>query len=120
MIPTICHPAPEPSAPTPLLRCFWRSISGDWPLSWPRKTCSPSSPARFSPKTEGSRNFRRKLLDRGKGPGASPGLVVSAAQIEAVCQQPLRARDDAAPRASGTLESHYAPRAKVRPFGTHL
>lgn len=42
-----------------------------------------------------------------------PGMV-TAAQIEAVCQQPLRARDEAAPRASGTLESHYAPRAKVR------
>ncbi|AOF86143.1 tRNA threonylcarbamoyl adenosine modification protein, Sua5/YciO/YrdC/YwlC family [Hydrogenophaga sp. RAC07] len=42
-----------------------------------------------------------------------PGMV-TAAQIEAVCKQPLRERDDAAPRASGTLESHYAPRAKVR------
>ncbi len=42
-----------------------------------------------------------------------PGMVTSA-QIEAVCQQPLRERDEATPRASGTLESHYAPRAKVR------
>ena len=42
-----------------------------------------------------------------------PG-VITPAQIEAVCGQPLRARDEAAPRASGTLESHYAPRAKVR------
>lgn len=42
-----------------------------------------------------------------------PGMVTPA-QIEAVCGQPLRARDEAAPRASGTLESHYAPRAKVR------
>lgn len=42
-----------------------------------------------------------------------PGMV-TAAQIETVCHQPLRERDDAAPRASGTLESHYAPRAKVR------
>lgn len=42
-----------------------------------------------------------------------PGMVTTA-QIEAVCQQPLRERDEAAPRASGTLESHYAPRAKVR------
>ena len=42
-----------------------------------------------------------------------PGIV-TAAQIEAVCKQPLRERDDTAPRASGTLESHYAPRAKVR------
>jgi L-threonylcarbamoyladenylate synthase len=42
-----------------------------------------------------------------------PGMV-TAAQIEAVCKQPLRARDEASPRASGTLESHYAPRAQVR------
>ncbi|MFW5330147.1 L-threonylcarbamoyladenylate synthase [Hydrogenophaga sp. ZJX-1] len=42
-----------------------------------------------------------------------PGLITPA-QIEAACGQPLRARDEAAPRASGTLESHYAPRAKVR------
>jgi L-threonylcarbamoyladenylate synthase len=42
-----------------------------------------------------------------------PGMVTPA-QIEAVCRQPLRARDEAAPRASGTLESHYAPTAKVR------
>jgi len=42
-----------------------------------------------------------------------PG-VITPAQIEAVCGQPLCARDEAAPRASGTLESHYAPRAKVR------
>lgn len=42
-----------------------------------------------------------------------PG-VITPAQIEAVCGQPLRARDEGAPRASGTLESHYAPRAKVR------
>jgi L-threonylcarbamoyladenylate synthase len=42
-----------------------------------------------------------------------PGMVTPA-QIEAACGRPLRARDEAAPRASGTLESHYAPRAKVR------
>lgn len=42
-----------------------------------------------------------------------PGMVTPA-QIEAVCGQPLRERDEAAPRASGTLESHYAPRARVR------
>ncbi|MEY2952016.1 MAG: hypothetical protein RLZZ401_103, partial [Pseudomonadota bacterium] len=40
-------------------------------------------------------------------------------QIEAACGQPLRDKDDvaalqAAPRASGTLEAHYAPTAKVR------
>lgn len=42
-----------------------------------------------------------------------PGMVTPA-QIEAACGQPLRARDEAAPRASGTLASHYAPRARVR------
>ena len=46
-----------------------------------------------------------------------PGSM-TAAQIEAACGQALRAAKDmptytAAPRASGTLESHYAPRAKV-------
>lgn len=42
-----------------------------------------------------------------------PGMVTTA-QLEAACGQPLRERDEAAPRASGTLESHYAPTAKVR------
>jgi len=42
-----------------------------------------------------------------------PGMLTQA-QLEAVCGQPVRERDDAAPRASGTLASHYAPRAKVR------
>ena len=42
-----------------------------------------------------------------------PG-VITPARLEAIAGQPLRARDGAAPRASGTLESHYAPRAKVR------
>ena len=42
-----------------------------------------------------------------------PGMLTPA-QIEAACGQPLRERDGAAPRASGTLESHYAPQAKVR------
>lgn len=41
-----------------------------------------------------------------------PG-VLTATQIEAVLGEPLRARDAAAPRASGTLEAHYAPQAKV-------
>jgi L-threonylcarbamoyladenylate synthase len=42
-----------------------------------------------------------------------PGMITPA-QLEAACGQPVRLRDEAAPRASGTLESHYAPRAKVR------
>jgi L-threonylcarbamoyladenylate synthase len=45
-----------------------------------------------------------------------PGTI-SRAQVQAVCGQAVLLKDDldaAAPRASGTLESHYAPRAKVR------
>lgn len=49
-----------------------------------------------------------------------PGQITRA-QIEAVCGRAVRGQDapqevsgQAAPRASGTLESHYAPRAKVR------
>jgi L-threonylcarbamoyladenylate synthase len=42
-----------------------------------------------------------------------PG-VLTPAQLQAAAGEPLRARDEAAPRASGTLESHYAPRARVR------
>jgi L-threonylcarbamoyladenylate synthase len=42
-----------------------------------------------------------------------PG-VLTRAQLEAVLGAPLRAPGDDAPRASGTLEAHYAPRAKLR------
>ncbi len=42
-----------------------------------------------------------------------PGCL-TAAEIEAVLQAPLGERDAASPRASGTLEAHYAPRAQVR------
>jgi L-threonylcarbamoyladenylate synthase len=45
-----------------------------------------------------------------------PG-VVTREQVEAACGQPLRTPgelQDQAPRASGTLESHYAPNARVR------
>ena len=42
-----------------------------------------------------------------------PGHITPA-EIEAVCGEAVRARDDAAPRASGTLVSHYAPAAQVR------
>jgi L-threonylcarbamoyladenylate synthase len=45
-----------------------------------------------------------------------PG-VLTPAELEAACGQRLRLPEElpgAAPRASGTLESHYAPRAKVR------
>ena len=48
-----------------------------------------------------------------------PG-VLTRAQLEAACGEPVLDKDDLAlagrdtPRASGTLESHYAPAAKVR------
>lgn len=41
---------------------------------------------------------------------------ISRAQVEAVCGQALRSKEELAapdPRASGTLEAHYAPTAKV-------
>ncbi|MBL8352427.1 MAG: threonylcarbamoyl-AMP synthase [Burkholderiaceae bacterium] len=42
-----------------------------------------------------------------------PG-VLTRARLEAALGEPLRAADDQAPRAPGTLASHYAPRAQVR------
>lgn len=45
---------------------------------------------------------------------------ISRAQIQAVCQQPVLSNEELTndipkgPKASGTLESHYAPNAKVR------
>ncbi|MEO6017887.1 MAG: L-threonylcarbamoyladenylate synthase [Polaromonas sp.] len=48
-----------------------------------------------------------------------PG-VLTRSQLEAACGQPLLGKDElasdagVAPRASGTLESHYAPNARVR------
>lgn len=42
-----------------------------------------------------------------------PGLI-EAARIEAAAGERLLARDEAAPRASGTLPAHYAPNARLR------
>ncbi|WP_420714796.1 L-threonylcarbamoyladenylate synthase [Roseateles sp. SL47] len=42
-----------------------------------------------------------------------PG-VLTPAQLEAAAGEPLRASDRHAPKASGTLAAHYAPRARVR------
>lgn len=56
---------------------------------------------------------------RGRPVLLRPG-VLTRAQLEAACGQKLLDKDDAAgnagttPRTSGTLESHYAPNAKVR------
>ena len=50
---------------------------------------------------------------RGRPVLLRPG-VLTRARIEQAIGQPLLDRDDQAPRASGTLEAHYAPRAKVR------
>ena len=48
-----------------------------------------------------------------------PGVLTHAA-IEAVLGEPLREADAQAPRAPGTLEAHYAPRAKLRLMPTHM
>ena len=55
------------------------------------------------------------IVDCSRGAPAllRPG-VLTREQIEAVLGQPLRAAGSDAPRASGTLEAHYAPRAKLR------
>ena len=50
---------------------------------------------------------------RGRPVLLRPGMITPAA-LEAAAGLPVQGRDEAAPRASGTLESHYAPRAKVR------
>jgi len=50
---------------------------------------------------------------RGRAVLLRPGSLTRGA-IEAVLGQPLADRDADAPRASGTLASHYAPRARVR------
>jgi len=54
---------------------------------------------------------------RGRPVLLRPGLLTRA-QLEAACGQPVLDKDApvsvAAPRASGTLESHYAPNARVR------
>jgi L-threonylcarbamoyladenylate synthase len=55
------------------------------------------------------------IVDCSRGAPAllRPG-VLTRAQIEAALGEPLRAAGADAPRASGTLEAHYAPRAKLR------
>jgi len=55
------------------------------------------------------------IVDCSRGAPAllRPG-VLTRAQIEAVLGTRLRAPGDDAPRASGTLEAHYAPRAPLR------
>jgi len=53
---------------------------------------------------------------RGRPVLLRPGAVTRA-QIEAVCGLPLQGKDSLEapdPRASGTLEAHYAPSAKLR------
>ncbi len=54
---------------------------------------------------------------RGRPVLLRPG-VLTRAQIEAAAGEPLLDRDEAAPRASGTLEAHYAPSARVQLLDT--
>ena len=56
-------------------------------------------------------------LDRGAGPVLLRPGHVSAAQIEAVLGVQVLAPDAAAPRASGTLKAHYAPRTPLELAG---
>ena len=64
------------------------------------------------------------ILDctRGEPVLLRPGAITPA-QVQAVCGLTVRMKDEAltqdapAPKASGTLESHYAPRARVRLMG---
>jgi len=57
------------------------------------------------------------IVDCSRGLAAllRPGLI-PAERIQAVLGEPLHAPDAQAPRASGTLEAHYAPSATVRLF----
>jgi L-threonylcarbamoyladenylate synthase len=50
---------------------------------------------------------------RGRAVLLRPG-VLTRGRIEAAAGEPLQAADAAAPRASGTLAAHYAPRAALR------
>lgn len=52
-------------------------------------------------------------VSRGRAVLLRPG-VLTRAQIEAALGEPLHEADAAAPRAAGTLEAHYAPRATLR------
>ncbi|MEK8053517.1 L-threonylcarbamoyladenylate synthase [Ideonella sp. DXS22W] len=54
-------------------------------------------------------------VSRGRPVLLRPG-VLPREVLEAALGEPLHAPDAAAPRASGTLASHYAPRARVRLF----
>ena len=54
---------------------------------------------------------------RGRPVLLRPGTLTRQA-IEVVLGEPLLERDAGAPRASGTLETHYAPRARVRLLGS--
>ncbi len=56
-------------------------------------------------------------LDRGAGPVLLRPGHISAAQIEAVLGVQVFAPDAAAPRASGTLKAHYAPRTPLELAG---
>jgi L-threonylcarbamoyladenylate synthase len=50
---------------------------------------------------------------RGRPVLLRPG-VLTRTRLEAIAGEPVFDRDEAAPKASGTLEAHYAPRAKLR------
>jgi len=61
------------------------------------------------------------IVDCSRDPPAllRPG-VLTTAQIEAAAGMPLGSADATSPRAPGTLESHYAPHAKLRLMPTPM
>lgn len=56
---------------------------------------------------------------RGRPVLLRPG-VLTRARLEAAAGEALHEPDAEAPRASGTLQAHYAPRAKLRLMPTHM
>ena len=56
---------------------------------------------------------------RGRAVLLRPGSLTRA-QIEAAAGELLAERDETAPRASGTLQAHYAPRARLRLMSTPM
>lgn len=57
-------------------------------------------------------------LSRGRAVLLRPGAI-SRAELEAALGAPVAAPDERAPRAPGTLERHYAPRAELRLVPAH-
>jgi L-threonylcarbamoyladenylate synthase len=90
---------------------------------------SPTTAAHVSAEFEALAEDALLVLDGGACPVGIESTIVDATrghpvllrpghitpeQLQAACGEAVRERDGAAPRASGTLASHYAPSAQVR------